>query len=456
MIVTFGVSAYVKNFIRSDEFRETVAEKVSDQLRTQTRLDSVNWEGTSAYANRFKAQGYEDANFTSMEISGLRTDLDLSLENFRRGVWKVSSVDASQLDLVFSDKDRLAGPYANSKAILPEEMLDEEESSGPQSEGFFSRLIPKRTEVGPVSIGNTNLYWYGDKEIRATGVHTSIYPPANTGPIRLEAKGGTLKGDDLPKMTIGHLKMNWAGSDFYISDAEFYLEEGAKLHVHGDVKQSDDEILLEATLTDLKASEVIPPDLATKFSGVISVDATVTGKPSDSASLLYKGTVTVDKGVLESVPALESLAKYTSTERFRRIAFSQATAEFIHQNGKTEIYNIQLQSDGLARLEGHLQVENRNLNGQLQLGVIPNTLSWIPGAERKVFVDAREGHLWTNITVSGTLDDPKHDLMQKLAAGGVESTMEQINDILNNPDEAKEKSEDLIKSGMDLLNTFLK
>jgi hypothetical protein len=52
----------------------------------------------------------------------------------------------------------------------------------------------------------------------------------------------------------------------------------------------------------------------------------------------------------------------------------------------------------------------------LRLGLAPGTLSQIPGAEEDVFVAGERGLLWSPLRVTGTLDDPKEDLSQRLMA----------------------------------------
>lgn len=47
---------------------------------------------------------------------------------------------------------------------------------------------------------------------------------------------------------------------------------------------------------------------------------------------------------------------------------------------------------------------------------MPGTLSNVPGAETEVFFPGEKGLLWTDVIVSGTLDNPREDLTQRLIA----------------------------------------
>src|SRR5690606_35931494 len=85
-----------------------------------------------------------------------------------------------------------------------------------------------------------------------------------------------------------------------------------------------------------------------------------------------------------------------------------------------EFTNIVLSSEGLVRLEGNLSVKGDRLEGTFQLGVAQSVLARIPGAEADVFVAGEKGLMWTPVKISGTRDDPKEDLTERLiAAAGV-------------------------------------
>src|SRR5690606_34891189 len=73
--------------------------------------------------------------------------------------------------------------------------------------------------------------------------------------------------------------------------------------------------------------------------------------------------------------------------------------------------------EGLIRIEGMLRLErDKSIDGRFRLGLTPGTLASIPGAETKVFLPGERGVLWTPLHITGTLDDPKEDLTDRLIA----------------------------------------
>jgi len=85
-IGAFVLVAYAKGYLKSAAFRERVAGEVSKSLKAKSELEPVRWDGASAFTNRFRASGFQDASFGTLEMAGLRAELDLSAGQFRRGV----------------------------------------------------------------------------------------------------------------------------------------------------------------------------------------------------------------------------------------------------------------------------------------------------------------------------------------------------------------------------------
>jgi hypothetical protein len=93
-------------------------------------------------------------------------------------------------------------------------------------------------------------------------------------------------------------------------------------------------------------------------------------------------------------------------------------------------------------------------------------MRWIPGAERLVFTEDREGFLWTPMKLTGTLAEPKEDLSARLIAAAGEAVISELpTSVLDaaqgmlKGEGGKPASGDLIDQGkkvIDLLSPFLK
>ena len=273
----------------------------------------------------------------------------------------------------------------------------------------------------------------------------------------MKTKGGAIQGTGLPKFDLETIDFRWnpESKEFFIASADA-TSVGGRLAVEGDMVLGDDSNLdLRVNLTGLEIAQVVPEDWSKRLSGQLEIDAVVTG---DVDAIQSEGTIAVKEGVLTALPVLDQLATYTRTERFRRIALNRADAKFAKNGEQLLIHELFLQSDGLARLEGAITIDQSQLDGSLNLGVIPGILKWLPvgeDMEKAMFKDDRDGHRWTKVKIGGTVNDPSHDLDDQLLAAGVETAKDTIKSILEDPGSAKEKTEQLIDTANSLLKGLL-
>jgi len=454
-IAAFALVSYAKSYLKSAAFREKVAGEISKSLKAKSELEPVRWEGSSAFTNRFRAAGYQNASFGFLEMSGFRAELDLSAAQFRRGVWKVPEIVVNQVDLDLAEKVKLAGPYPAPSDTGPS---DAKALPKKGKTGLIASLIPNRIEVDSARISNFNLLWTeGDgRQSQAVGVQTVITPTQTQDAFHIEARGGSIHRPGQEKLDVDRVDLRIKDGGFYLSHALIRTQSGAELHAEGDILPGREgkrgTMLIRANVDHLQLEDVVKDSWTQKVRGDLRIDAKIEGDPAHLGEAKQSGTITIDKGVLETFPILETLATYTGSERFRRVALRDgAGAKFTRQGKRTVIENIDVQSDGLARLTGTIQIEDKVLSGQLRLGIIPGSMTWLPGAEQKVFLLPDSGYLWTDIVLSGTVDSPQNDLVPKLAAAGVNTVI----DTIKNPAAVKESVEGAIGAGRDLLKGFL-
>ena len=78
------------------------------------------------------------------------------------------------------------------------------------------------------------------------------------------------------------------------------------------------------------------------------------------------------------------------------------------------------------RIQGNLVIRGREMDGVFRLGIAPGTLTGIPGAETDVFLPGEHGLLWSPLRITGTLDDPREDLTDRLVAAAGARMFDQI------------------------------
>jgi hypothetical protein len=81
---------------------------------------------------------------------------------------------------------------------------------------------------------------------------------------------------------------------------------------------------------------------------------------------------------------------------------------------RVQIKQMDVEAEGVFRLQGTAAISKKTLSGELQLGVTPEYLEWLPKAQR-IFTRQRDGYLWTTVQLGGTMDDPQEDLSPRVA-----------------------------------------
>ena len=80
---------------------------------------------------------------------------------------------------------------------------------------------------------------------------------------------------------------------------------------------------------------------------------------------------------------------------------------------RIDIKDIIIAEEGKFRIEGEISIERRRLRGTIRLGLTREYLDWLPNPE-EVFDQRESGYLWTNVHLSGTIDEPGQDLSPRI------------------------------------------
>jgi hypothetical protein len=206
-----------------------------------------------------------------------------------------------------------------------------------------------------------------------------------------------------------------------VNDATLKWKEQAEITLRGSSRLAEEwEVFAHASRVPLR--EFLSAYWQPRLTGLLSGDAEVRGRAGEAA-ITWKADVVLSDGVLTGLPVLEKLATYTRAERFKRVVLDVAKAHVSPVQGGYRFENIIVRSNGLLRLEGMLKLVNEQIEGTFMLGVTPETLRWIPGAESRVFIESNPqgppGLLWTHLRIEGPLTAPQEDLSSRLlgAAG---------------------------------------
>ena len=156
-------------------------------------------------------------------------------------------------------------------------------------------------------------------------------------------------------------------------------------------------------------------------------------------------TIKVQDGRLEALPMLNEIATLTKYDSFRSVPLQKAHAKFDWATDKLTIRDLELKSEGLLIIKGHIKQEGIKLDGLLQVATVPAALRYLPGAQNYVFTREELGYVWTDVKISGTTLDPQEDLSARLKDAAINQVGQ----------DAVDTVEDLMDTARDIIPGFI-
>jgi len=421
----------LNDWLRGEGFRDWLAGRASGVLHSEVTLAPLEWDGSEVYAKRFEALGREEAGFSELVLDGVRARAGGISDRAVR----VPEVTVSRLDLRFSPTRKTGG------AAAPVEEPADPAAAGPEVPEWLAKHLPDRVEVDEITVASTRVsVEKAEGEVfLLNGTKAVLQPDFRTGFWAIEGKGGKIALPNQPVIDLKDLGLRWKGSELFIDRCALGIFEEGHVDGKGEIGFEDPgRFDLELEISAIDVDELVQGDWRDRLSGTLHGPVRITGAPG---ALVYEGTMHLEEGVIESMPVLKLVADYTRSERFERLVLNQAKTDFKRDGERLELRNLLLQSDGLVRVEGQADLVGDRIAGDFRVGVTPGTMRWIPGAERLVFTEDRDGFLWAPMKLAGTLAEPKEDLSARLIAAAGEAVIKDL------PAGVLEAAEGLLKSG---------
>jgi hypothetical protein len=403
-IGAFAFNIWLGRYLHSEAFAGFLANKIEGVMQADVDLPPLSWTDTEAYAGELKMAGREGAAFSSLSSERIRARIRLGA--VREGVWEISEITTDRLELDL-------GPGRPGRGLAAE--LDEAAELASGGNRFFGKLLPSAVEVKKLTAANLilSLPQQDGGRIHMQGSRVELVPMSGSEGFRLTGSGGTLQLDGLEEaLEIREFSASIADGTLFIDDARLAYLGNSELTAQG---RAGDGLALRLSLTGLEVDEVLPAEWRPKIGGVIRGTIDVSDRGGERS---HSGILALDGASLEDLPLLDRIARYTRVDRFRRLFFDRAQARFRREGERLEITELVMESDGLLRVEGEIVLVGESIDAHLMIGVTPDSLARIPGAEGRVFVESNEspGYLWAPLRVTGSVHKPEEDMTPRLIA----------------------------------------
>ena len=406
------VTSYIRSYLQQDDFRQKAENLIAARTGGNAHISPLIWNDDTASVVELSVESPR----WNMEVGGLHAALDFGA--IRQGKWSIQSAGAEDVALRHTAGAATDNPPAAAAAKF--------DGSNAGIPAFLRRYIPTETTISGFDVhrflyeqagwklAETQLrlgkWQNGEVSVSAKlaggKLHTPIHAPEQKTPLLFDLTRATLR--------VGE-------SQLQVSDAALRWKQESDVTLRGSLKYETGAWQTFLHVKGVPLDEFLDTWWDQRLSGKVEGDIEVSGTRGTAPA--WKADLALKDGALTGLPILEKLVTYTNTQRFKRLVLDTCSATFRPQGDSLRIEKIIVQSNGLLRIEGSLQIRGRALEGDFMLGVTPETLSAIPGADSRVFVEQNPsgppGLKWTRLHIAGTLDAPQEDLSSRLigAAG---------------------------------------
>ena len=392
--------AMVRGYLYSDSFRRFLSDHVSKAAGVDGEFTPFQWDGLAVDTAAFEATG--KGIIKGLRMDGLHTEVGVG--GLRRGVWEIRESRLQRLEITIDVRNN---PVAATLPVEQQPVAPQVKKPGwlPREielQGMDLRevMVQAMLNQGPASI---------------SGMRLRVEPVSGRRVYRVDATGATIRlpFSQLPEIRLDRARLRYQDGQVFLNSATAAAWKDGHLAASGEWDSTAQRYALTGDISGVKCEDLFNADWAKRCIGDLSSDFTLDNNAGAPAA---RGHLTARNATLTALPVLDALAAYADTRRFRVLALSEAHADWRWQNGEVNLTNMVLASEGLARLEGSLTIRDRMLDGRFRLGLAPGTLASIPGAETDVFAMGERGLVWASLRITGSLDDPKEDLTDRLVA----------------------------------------
>ena len=413
VIGLIGVGAgygLLRRYLHSDAFRRFLSAEAGEAAGVTGEFAAFDWQGLAVDTESFEARGA--GPITELRADGLHTEVGLG--GVRRGVWEILGSNVRRLEVSVDTTKR--------SDETPPQRIEQGVARKSKPAGWF----PKKAELQGIDVRELVVKAILSEGLAtASGMNVRAEPAGAKDAYRAEIQGGAVRLPfaGIPELRLDRARLRYQDGRVFLTEATLAAWDSGRIQGTGEWDRASRQFFIEGDFTGAKCENVLNANWSKRLTGDVTSSFALDNRPGFPQA---EGKLTIQNGVLTALPMLDVLAAYADTRRFRVLTLNEARTGWRWKKGEFVLTDLVLASEGLMRIEGGMTLRGREMDGVFRLGLAPGTLTSIPGAETDVFAPGERGLLWTTLRITGTLDDPKEDLTNRLIAAAGLRMFEQL------------------------------
>lgn len=399
-VIAFGAGIAIlfsplgTHYLQSDAFRRAMEEETAKGLHfPRSGYAPIRRTGAlTAQSNSFEAENGQKA-MKSLQAHSITAEFDPWGVFLRQ--WRFTDVRVESGDV------EIQIYKANPEAV--------------SDKPWFAIFLPNRVYLEKIESEKANITWQFRGE-RAGFFGTQLLITPNGRDFEYVATGGRLKMALVPDLDLRrtHILITKTLLTLYDLDlaSDSQSDESIRAEGHAGVGQ-DRSVDVRANFDRVAIRPWLPSKWQRSLTGSASGELYWTGKNPKLESSSGEGSLRVRNGRIDHVPLLERLAELARKKSFEHLDLNDCSLRFAWRYPEIDISDIIIEEQGKFRIDGEISIKDHLLRGTLNLGLTREYLDWLPNPE-EVFPRRSGGYLWTNVHLSGTIDEPVQDLSPRI------------------------------------------
>lgn len=387
-------SPLLTNYVQGDAFRVAMEQATAKGLHfAHGRYAPIRRTGTlTAQSDRFQASDGRKA-MKSLDAHGITAKFDPWGVFLRQ--WRFTDIHIQSGDVEIQIYE------ANPEAV--------------PGKPWFAIFLPNRVYLEKIESEQANITWRFRGE-RAGFFGTRLLITPNGRDFEYVATGGRLKMAVVPNLDLRrtHVLITKTLLTLYDLDLASDSKTDESIRAQGRAGVGEDKSVdAKATFQSVPIRQWLPAEWKGRLNGRAFGDVHWTGKDPKLESSSGEGSLGIRDGRVDDVPLLNKLAELARKKSFQRLDLNECSFHFAWRYPEIEIKDITIEEKGKFRIEGDISIKRRALRGTIKLGLTRDYLDWLPNPE-EVFSRRASGYMWTDVHLSGTIDEPRQDLSQRI------------------------------------------
>ena len=280
---------------------------------------------------------------------------------------------------------------------------------------WYAIFLPERVHLNKVVCDSADVTWQL-RGRKAGFFETQLLITPYGRDFEYRAEGGVMKTALVPDLVLRqlHLLITKELLTLYELELAPSAKSNGQIRVSGWAGMKNDKsVSAEMNFSEIPVDPWIPKAWAKLIKGKASGEVAWKGSDMRMESSSGWGEFRIEEGRVAGARFLEDVASLIG-KPIEQVSLSRCSLGFEWKYPRVQIKQMDIEADGVFRLQGTATITNKRLGGELQLGVAPGYLEWLPKAQQ-VFTRQRGGYLWTTVQLSGTMDDPQENLSPRVA-----------------------------------------